>query len=160
MTYTIKKNLQGRYDIYDEEGNMFNPEIINITGEHISFDFSKSMTYENLVDIQKMFNLNITNIDEAKNEYIDKTEEMYAASGMLHSNNILFNIYLDKNDIESRLGCIYIENKYDFNIKTNNLEIGCDFYITKIIDLYRKIYNDILMYNIDKEDFYKRLNHL
>ena len=159
MTYTIKKNLQGRYDIYDEEGNKFNPDITTITGEPILSEFGSSMTYENLVDIQKMFNLNITNIDEAKNEYIDKTEEMYAASGMLHSNNILFNIYLDKNDRKSRLGCIYIENKYDFKTKTNNLEIGCDFNVIRIVDLYSKIYNDILMNNIDRDDFCERLYH-
>ena len=59
MIYKIKKNLQGRYDIYDEEGNKFNPGITTITGEPILSEFGSSMTYENLVDIQKMFNLNI-----------------------------------------------------------------------------------------------------
>lgn len=160
MNYIIKKNNQNLYDIYDEEGNKFNPGITTITGEPILSEFGTSMTYENLVDIQKMFNLNITNINEAKNEYWNTIDECYLASGMLHSNNILFNIYLDKNDKGSRLCCIYIENEYDFKNKTNNLEIGCDFYITKVIDLYNKIYNDILMYNIDKDDFYKKLNHL
>ena len=159
MNYIIKKNNQNRYDIYDEDGNIFNPGVTTITGEPILSEFGTSMTYKNLIDIQKMFNLNITNIDEAKNEYNDKIDEMYSASGMLHSNNILFNIYLDK-DKKNRLCCIYIENTYNFKDKTNNVEIGCDFYPVSCMGLYEKLYNDILLNNIDKQDLFNKINHL
>ena len=158
MTYNLIKKDNNLYDIVDEQGNIFS-NTISIAGEIINTIVYQNRTIEDIVDISKMFNLEINNLEEEKDSLLAKYDEIYRLSGPLRTNNINFYITLD-NKHNSRVFCVYIENLYDFKTKENNTEIGCDTDPVNLIKLYKKIYNDILLNNIDEEKFLDNISYL